>query len=48
MSGATSNVKEKSVAARICEGCGEPIEEGDYLVEFNGEDWHEACFEVSD
>ncbi|TWP32585.1 LIM domain-containing protein [Leekyejoonella antrihumi] len=30
----------------ICEGCDEPIEDGDIHLDFNGEDWHEACFEV--
>ena len=34
------------MTALICEGCNEPIE--DSHVDFNGEDWHEACFEVSD
>lgn len=30
-----------------CEGCGEPIEDVGNYTDFNGEDWHEACFEVS-
>lgn len=36
------------MTASICEGCAEPIEDGDSQVDFNGEDWHESCFEVSD
>lgn len=31
----------------ICEGCDEPIEADDSHLDSNGEDWHEACFEVS-
>ncbi|MFF3868208.1 LIM domain-containing protein [Micromonospora sp. NPDC001898] len=30
-----------------CEGCKEPIEDDGSHTDFNGEDWHEACFEVS-
>ncbi|HTW16168.1 MAG TPA: LIM domain-containing protein [Nocardioides sp.] len=30
-----------------CEGCGEPIQGDDSHLDFNGEDWHEGCFEVS-
>lgn len=30
----------------ICEGCDEPIEDDESHLDFNGEDWHEACFEV--
>ncbi|MYR08952.1 hypothetical protein GTV32_23030 [Gordonia sp. SID5947] len=30
-----------------CEGCEEPIEDESSHLDFNGEDWHEACFEVS-
>lgn len=36
------------MATLICEGCDEPIEDGDGHLHFNGEDWHESCFEVSD
>ena len=31
----------------MCEGCDEPIKDDDSHKDFNGEDWHEACFEVS-
>ena len=31
----------------VCEGCEEPIENDDEHIDFNGEDWHEACFELS-
>lgn len=31
-----------------CGRCEEPIEDDDSHLDFNGEDWHEACFEVSD
>ncbi len=34
------------MAELICEGCDEVIEDGH--MDFNGEDWHEECFEVSD
>jgi len=37
-----------TMATLICEGCDEPIEDGDGHLHFNGEDWHESCFEVSD
>lgn len=33
------------MAPRTCLGCDEPIKRGEHL-DFNGEDWHEACFEV--
>jgi len=33
------------MAKSVCEGCDEVIESGH--IDFNGEDWHEACFEVS-
>lgn len=36
------------MAVLTCVGCDEPIEDGDSHVDFNGEDWHEACFEVSE
>lgn len=35
------------MATLLCEGCEEPIETDDSHIDFNGEDWHEACFEVS-
>ena len=31
--------------AEICPGCGEPVIDEDF--DFNGQQWHEACFEVS-
>jgi len=30
--------------AELCPGCGEPVTED---FEFNGQQWHESCFEVS-
>lgn len=29
----------------VCKGCDEPIK--DDHMDFNGQDWHRACFEVS-
>jgi hypothetical protein len=37
-----------SVTTLRCEGCYEPIEDDGSHIDFNGEDWQEACFEVSD
>ena len=31
----------------VCVGCDDPIEDEDSHVDFNGLDYHEACFEVS-
>lgn len=30
----------------VCEGCGDQIDSDTTRIDFNGEDWHEACFEV--
>lgn len=38
---------DTTVTTLICEGCDEPIEDDGSHIDFNGEDWHEACFEVS-
>lgn len=39
---ACPNYEPKKVGS--CEDCGEPIYEGDDIIEYNGESWHEDCF----
>lgn len=39
--------REKLIVMLVCTGCGEPIKDEGSHIDFNGEDWHESCFEVS-